>query len=146
LTNVFFWFPMLAFVPAIILQPKKKFHNDLTPVRSTACQPWGTKQSEAVMANDDLPLRRILWVFGQGSSGNFSSFAGLVQVFPLDLLHGFSCSSAAFLSGPARGPSGILHCLLIGLLADRVWQGISSLLTDLTKPELEKGWMSYPPF
>jgi hypothetical protein len=126
------------------------FHIDLTPIRSATCQPWGTKQSEAVMNNDDLPLLlsvlRILWVFGQGSSGSLSSFAGLSQFFPLDLPRGFSCNSAAFLSGPARGPSGLLHCWLIGLLADRVWQGNSSLLTTFFKPELEKGWLSYSPF
>jgi hypothetical protein len=94
-------------------------------------------ESEAVMANDELPLLSILWIFCQASSGSFSSFAGLVQVFPLDLLRGFSCSSAAFLSGPARGSFGVLHCCLIGLLDDRVWQGHCLLLTDLTKPELE---------
>jgi hypothetical protein len=40
------------------------FHNDLTPIRSTACQPWGTEQSEVVMANDDLPmLLSVLCIF-----------------------------------------------------------------------------------
>jgi hypothetical protein len=102
------------------------------------------------MTNADLPLLLsvlcILSVFGQGSSGSFSSFAGVVQVFPLDLLHGFSCSSAVFLSGPARAPFGLLHCWLIGLLADRVWQGNSSPPHRSYQTRAGKGMVVLLPF
>jgi hypothetical protein len=36
---------MLAFVCQPLYYSLKMHHNDLTPIRSTACQPWGTKQS-----------------------------------------------------------------------------------------------------